>query len=291
MAHPTVSLIVSTLGRRVEFERLLASLAQQSYKSFELIVVDQNDDDRVADILVAAKPSFPCLHIPAKGMRGLSAGRNIGWKRANGEIAIFPDDDCWYPPWFIERAVALFASYSADILGGRSTDETGRSINARYAKTACSITKRNVWICQIEWATLIRRSLLEALDGYDENLGIGAATPWQAAEGPDLILRALDRGARCYFDPAVYGYHDEIDTVNLEDWTVRKARAYARGMGFVLRQHRYGKLDLAYWVSRSLFNTLRHAALGNLTRARFYFAVARGRLEGWFGRVSGDCSF
>ena len=45
------SLIVATLGRTAELRRLLESLAVQTHQDFEVIVVDQNTDDRVSQIL------------------------------------------------------------------------------------------------------------------------------------------------------------------------------------------------------------------------------------------------
>lgn len=44
---------------------------------------------------------------------------------------VFPDDDCWYPPWFLARGF-LMAATGADFLSGRAADEDGRSINGRY---------------------------------------------------------------------------------------------------------------------------------------------------------------
>jgi len=43
----TFSLICATLNREKELETLLESLAAQTYKRFELIIVDQNKDDRL----------------------------------------------------------------------------------------------------------------------------------------------------------------------------------------------------------------------------------------------------
>jgi glycosyltransferase involved in cell wall biosynthesis len=48
---PRFSLIVGTLGRTNEFAVLLQSLAEQQMRDFELIVVDQNSDDRLTSML------------------------------------------------------------------------------------------------------------------------------------------------------------------------------------------------------------------------------------------------
>jgi len=77
---------------------------------------------------------------------------------------------------------------------------------------------------------LFRKSALLAVDGFDETIGVGAATPWQACEAQDIILRALACGLQCTFDPSFYGHHKEFDIS-----TQSKGRAYGRGLGYVLR--------------------------------------------------------
>ena len=48
---PRLSLIVATLGREAELSRCLGSLAAQTSRDFEVVVVDQNADDRLAALL------------------------------------------------------------------------------------------------------------------------------------------------------------------------------------------------------------------------------------------------
>ena len=49
------ALILATVGRTVELNRLFDTLAAQSYRDFEVIVVDQNRDDRLLPILHRAR--------------------------------------------------------------------------------------------------------------------------------------------------------------------------------------------------------------------------------------------
>lgn len=162
---PAISLIVATYGRQTELTRLLKSLRRQSCRKFEVIVVDRNEPGFLAHILDSDDWNFPIRRLQSVGRHGISAARNIGWREAQGPILLFPDDDAWYPPWFLERGLDRLDSTGADILTGRSVDEAGRSINGRYAKTARSITSSGVWIMQIEWVTLVRLAAMRALGG------------------------------------------------------------------------------------------------------------------------------
>jgi glycosyltransferase involved in cell wall biosynthesis len=287
MNRPTVSLVNSTLGRSQVLERLFQSLELQSYKDFEVIVVDQNPDDRLAQILLPGRWSFPVLHLARPNTKGLSRGRNIGWKAAKGSLITFPDDDGWYPSWFLKNAIAILNKNNADIVCGRAADDKGRNVNARFSSHAHVINKRNVWTGQSESFSLMKRSALEAVGGFDEDIGVGASTPWQAAEGPDLIIRALEKGKVCCFDPALYGYHEAFNISHPDEKMLRKVRAYGRGMGFVLRRHYGSVLCILYWAMRSIFNVVRFSLIGQFGKARVYSGMTIGRIEGWARRTIG----
>src|SRR5688500_15490805 len=51
---PSFDLVVATIGRVSELERLLESLAAQTHRSFRILVVDQNPDARLAPVLERA---------------------------------------------------------------------------------------------------------------------------------------------------------------------------------------------------------------------------------------------
>jgi len=284
---PLFSLVVSTKGRGLDLDKLLLSLQSQTFRDFDVRVVDQNADSRLAPTL-GRDWGFPLRRLHRPDDSGLSRGRNVGWRDSDAEFVLFPDDDCWYPPEFLAYAAGRLAETGADVLTGRAADETGRSINGRFETVAQKVGRDKVWTTQIEWVAVFRRSLLQALGGYDEGLGVGAATPWQACEGQDIVLRALKLGATCWFDPDVFGHHAELETTHPDAAMIRKGRAYARGMGYVLRQHGWGWGARLYWAARPGARAALSLLRRNLPAARYYQQVAIGRLEGAAGRLMGS---
>ena len=86
---------------------------------------------------------------------------------------------------------------------------------------------------------------------------------------------------------AVAGHHEEI----LIGWpdvrALRKARGYARGMGFVLRLHGYGPREIGGWVSRPLGSAvLALRGQDGWRRLPYYGQVVLGRLEGALRRTT-----
>ncbi len=282
---PLFSLVVSTLGRSGELEHMLESLERQSERRFEVIIVDQNADNRIQESIGSNGYSFPVQHVQTPKDRGLSRGRNQGWRRARGEIVLFPDDDCWYPDKLLSQALVIFETSQADIVTGRAADETGRSINGRFEDQAQHIGRNNLWTTQIEWMVFFRRGVLEQIDGYDETIGVGADTPWQACEGQDIMARALDAGFSAYFDPSLIGHHAELDTQRPDRAMRKKGRMYARGMGYVLRKHGYGPIAALYWTVRPLANLARSLLVLDWPRAAYFGNVALGRTEGFLRRT------
>lgn len=281
-----VSLVVATLGRSAPVAKLLHSLAAQRFTEFEVVIVDQNDDDRLLGVMAGDWP-FPLLRVHTPGERGASRARNRGWRETRGATVLFPDDDCWYPASFLEEALATMDRVGADLLSGRPTDETGRTINGRFEANAQRIDLDNVWTTAIEWIVFFRRSLLEAVDGFDNDIGIGAATPWQSCEIQDIIIRAIHAGFNCWYDPALTGHHEEMVTGRPDARLVRKSRGYARGLGFVLRLHGYSAPRRGIWVVRPLARGLVELARGRGYMLNYYGQTALGRLEGALARAWG----
>ncbi len=276
-----ISLVVSTLGRFDEVRTFLESLAGQPATELEAIVVDQNDDDRLARACRERDWPFPLIYRHEPGMRGVCRGRNLGASLATGDLLCFPDDDCTYPPDLLARVRALFVRMAPDILTGPAADVTGRSINGRFRDRAQWITRANAFQTSIEWMMFFRREAFETVGGFAEDLGPGSGSPWMANEGQDIVLRALAQGYRAYYSPAVYGHHPELTVERMGSAMSTKARGYGRGMGYVLGRHGYRVPTVAWLVLRPAVACVLFAARGNFRRASYYVQSARGRVEGY----------
>ncbi len=283
----TVTLVVATLGRTFQLEQLFESLATQEFKDFEVILVDQNDDDRLAPIYERWRSILSLRRICTPTERGTSRARNVGWVQAQGSFVLFPDDDCWYPSWFLSQAMKQLRLTDTDILSGRAADESGRDVNGRFEKLAQWVVPTTVWTTQIEWVMFFKRSALDVVRGYDVDIGVGASTPWQACEGQDITLRGLANGLRCYYDPSLYGHHAPMDIDGFNEAMCRKGRMYGRGLGHVLRIHKFGTWSAINWILRPTLKACLFLVGAKLERFRYYRNVAIGRWEGWSGKLIG----
>ena len=131
------SLIVCTVDRTTPLERLLRSLALQTDREFEVVLVDQNQDDRLQALVESFGKIMPIVHV--KAARGLSFARNKGLSVARGDFIAFPDDDCHYPRTLIEQVRRRFASSpDIDVLTGRTTDTDGNDSLSTFRRAGLS---------------------------------------------------------------------------------------------------------------------------------------------------------
>ncbi|MGY2051401.1 WecB/TagA/CpsF family glycosyltransferase [Methylobacterium sp. JK268] len=277
----SVSLIVCTVGRLAPLERLLASLRRQTCRPLEILIVDQNPAGTLSPLLERFH-DLPIVHlVDLANARGLSRARNLGLTCARGTVLGFPDDDCWYDPEVVERVAALFAAPGApDLICGRTLDGVGVESVSAHLPAAASIERHNVFLAGNSNGLFVRRRLAERAGGFDDSLGVGAATPFQSGEETDFILRCLARGGTGRFDPSLVVRHDRI----AEDARAAADRAarYAPGFGRVLRLHGFGTGYLGERVLRAGARGALCLLGGRRDEARQRFAWARGTLRGYF---------
>jgi glycosyltransferase involved in cell wall biosynthesis len=270
------SLIIATLGRVEELQALFRSLASQIFQDFEVIVVDQNSDERLAWTDEAGPYAFRVTRIRSSRHHS-SHARNIGLRESAGDIVAFPDDDCIYPGDLLARVDRAFRDQpDLGVLTGPAAAPGGGLSSGRWQKEACEISVDNVWNCAIEFNIFIRRSVATAIGGFDEQLGVGGT--FGSAEGNDLVLRALHAGWQGWYDTTQIVVHPDK---TLSPIAVKRAFAYGAGLGYALRKH---DVPVRIWLKfmiRPLGGCVVNLARGQLMNAEYYWCTLRGRLYGF----------
>ena len=272
---PRFSLVVATLGRVDELRPLFASLAAQLGQRFEVILVDQNPDDRLLPV-VAEFAGLGIRHIRAE-VRNSSFARNAGLPYCIGDIVGFPDDDCVYPDGtlaFVDREFREDGTLG--VLTGPAAAPGGGLGSGRWAKGRAAIGRDNAFTTVICFNLFLRRDLLLQIGGFDEALGVGAE--FGSCEENDLVIRAFSSGAIARYEPTLRVVHPDK---RLTEAALARAFRYGAGFGYVLRKHRFPLSDIATYLVRPFGGVVVSLLRGRRLNAAYYWQTLLGRLYGW----------
>jgi glycosyltransferase involved in cell wall biosynthesis len=260
-----VSVIIPAYDRAGVVGDAIDSVLAQTYRDFELIVVDDASTDNTSDVL--ARYAEPVQVIRRTANSGAGAARNDGIRASTGEFIAFLDSDDLYLPKRLQSAVDLLDSH--------------REYGAAYAEAALMVPGRGLvehwvaargggrsgWILDgvlerdlIRTQTItVRRSVLDRVGLFDEQLRSG--------QDDDLFWRIARETQIGYVDEigAVLRIHPDglsrSGSRASESWIRRTRKALNNGVWATARQRRI--------LQRRLYEELRAHAfyLGKEGRA------------------------
>jgi glycosyltransferase involved in cell wall biosynthesis len=271
------SLIIATLDDQGDLARNLDSLTRlRGAPPFEIILIDQNGDDRLAG-LTAAYAGRLRITRRRVDFRGASRARNLGVQLACGEWVAFPDDDCELFPDTLAEVERLAADPAIRVITGRTVDADGQANLLRWQRQPMVFDRWQMFGCLTEATLFVRRDLFLAAGGFDENFGPGARFP--AAEGIELMNRLFDLigVGKAYYSPRVAMRHPtKIPPWNR--WAARRFHQYSIGDGALIAKS--PRPHILNWGARRLVA----ACLAILTlrgwRSLAYAASLAGLLRG-----------
>ena len=267
------SLIMATLGRDKEIAAFCKSLAAQTYKNYELIIVDQNDDDRLIPIVEEFKTQFQINRI-CSSQKGAAFNRNYGVLFANNEIITFPDDDCIYKSTTLEE-MNRFINANCDYDFYFCNLEYINSKKIRYKSAIEKVTFFNAPERGIEFTFFYKKK--SAISLFDEAFGVGSK--WGSNEIVDLVWNNLSKGKKGIYNGQFSILHpDKSNIINLN-------RTYSYALGFGAS---YKKAISVYKVKLLFFQFLK-AVLRNIiaiiivpqSKKHMYIQSLKGKLKGF----------
>lgn len=226
-----VSLILATLGRDKELLDFLHSLRRQTYTDFELIVIDQNQDNKIDSTIAQFAHCFPVKHMKVD-FTGNSRARDYGIAFAQGKIVAFPDDDCVYEDDVLDKVVAEFKhrdNLGILVVGSYDFFSTRFSIgvNSRRPRYFTRLHMMGV-----EFTHFFN---VDAMDmgqfHLDHDFGIGSK--YSGGEGFELLYRLLRAGGKAFYMPEIRIYHADKDHYKLG---TSRMLMYSTGVGAYIRK-------------------------------------------------------
>lgn len=211
-----VSVLLVNYNNGTEIERCLASLLDQHYPDYEIIVVDNASQDGSAALIAA---EFPQVKLIRAGENlGFGGGNNLAAAHASGQYLVFLNPDTIAEPDLLELLVFALAKdpwiglvtpkiLLVSPLGrintcGNSVHYTGYGYLRGWMLHASEMNHEEDVFSISGAAFMMRKSLFDALGGFDT--GFSPAY----VEDTDLSWRAFLLGYRTVYTPFAAIYHD-----------------------------------------------------------------------------------
>ncbi|MDQ3394249.1 MAG: glycosyltransferase [Bacteroidota bacterium] len=131
------SIIIPVYNRPQEVKELLESLTKQSYKYFEIIVIEDGSQVPCKEVVDQFR-SILDIDYYFKENSGQGFSRNFGFKRAKGDYFLVFDSDCLIPPDYLSILNFHLENNYLDAYGG--PDKAHPSFNALQKAISYSMT-------------------------------------------------------------------------------------------------------------------------------------------------------
>ncbi len=215
MKTPLVTVVIPNWNGAVHLPTCLDSLRRQTFRDFEVIVVDNGSAD---DSLALLARDYPEVRVLALGEnRGFAGACNAGIRAARGEFIVLLNNDTEADPHWLEEVIAAFRRHpEAGLVASKMRLFDRRDVlhtAGDYYRVDGRPGNRGVWETDVgqydreEYvfsacggSAAYRRAMLDEVGLLDEDF-------FYSCEDVDLAWRAQLAGWRCVYAPRAVVYH------------------------------------------------------------------------------------
>lgn len=257
-APPTISIIIPSYNRADLLKRAIQSVFKQTYKDWELIIIDDASTDHTDQIIV---PLLDNQRIRCKRLehnQGGAGARNAGIKMADGEYIAFLDSDDQWNPEKLRLQVQVLSTGASDVgLVYANIEKPGQHRHHLQKKYQGDVA-REILIRNFVGTTsgpLIRKTTLLQVGLFDTNLP--SCQDW------DLWIRLARNCQFEYIDKKLTTVHQQPDSISSQRRSTVEGhrRLRKKHHGWIknldargLAEH-YFNLAIVYWWKKAVGNS------------------------------------
>lgn len=129
-----ISIIIPVYNTNIgDFEKCIKSILNQTFENFEIIVVDDGSKNEIAAYIDDFSRKDSRIVVYHRENKGVSAARNFGISKAQGNYVMFADADDEFTPWALRSAMEAAKETQANVLIGRILQtERGNNFECEY---------------------------------------------------------------------------------------------------------------------------------------------------------------
>lgn len=271
-----ISLVLPVVDRYDAVFNFLDFIRLQTYKHYEVIIVDQGYG---IDIKRLENYNDLSIDYNSVDFKSSSLARNFGIVKSNGNIIGFPDDDCVYQSKdLLELVSNYFNQYKKEdcvVLDRIDHFENDLPIVPDILSGKISnVNKQNFLHLVTGWNFLVRKEKIISL--FDSKLGISETTLYGAGEDVDFVISNFGFNLRKL--DGVYISHPTLkhNSNSINERTFK----YAIGLGAILKKH-YGLKSVVKQTIRSCLGAMLSLLKLDFLSFKRYLIIVSGVVSGY----------
>jgi GT2 family glycosyltransferase len=256
---PAVSVIIPTCGRPQLLLDCVASILDNDFQDFEILIIDQDRERTLQAELVCRFSSDGRIVYLVLDEASLSRARNVGTRHARGDILVFSDDDTEVAPGWLRAYVDAFDACGKEpaVVGGR-LDPLWLTRKPRWLPQSKEYLlgiydKHDGLMLMPEHDLPIganfaaHRKVVDAVGPFDERLGYSYARKRGMIGGEDSLfsLRAQQARYPLYHQAAARAWHKMSARKTSKAYFIR--RSFWEGVTQLTVLHLAGSVPADHW--------------------------------------------
>jgi glycosyltransferase involved in cell wall biosynthesis len=249
MQEPQFSVIIPVYNRPHELREILESLTTQSYKNFEVIVVEDGSTVRAEEVTDVYRDKLKISYF-FKPNSGPGPSRNFGFAHARGSYFVVFDSDCILPPHYFDAVIKSLGENMWDAWGGPDKAHESFTLKQRamgYTMSSVLTTggirggkKHLGWFQPRSFNMGISRNVFEKTKGFKFD---------RYAEDIEFSIRMKNEGFKVGLIPDAFVYHKR--RVSFEQF-YKQVYNFGKGRALIGRVYPQ-EIKIAHWFPSFFF--------------------------------------